>query len=274
MSGRDATTSFAAALVDEWARAGVTDAVISPGSRSAPLALALARDARLRVHVVLDERSAAFRALGARSRERPAGGRVVHVRYRGRELPSRGRGGVVRARAALVCTADRPPELRDAGAGQTIDQSHLYGGAVRWFCDPGPPADEPGAGETWRALASRAVAETLGPPAGPVHLNLPFREPLLPTGAALVDAPGRADGRPWTVSTPAVRSPSAADVARVADLVRAHPRGVLVAGWGAGVRPATAERFATAAALAGARGSALATARRSARDLRVRVVAA
>jgi 2-succinyl-5-enolpyruvyl-6-hydroxy-3-cyclohexene-1-carboxylate synthase len=147
----------------------------------------------------------------------------------------------------LVCTADRPPELRETGAPQTIDQSHLYGDAVRWFCDPGPPVDEPGAGSFWRSIASRAFAETLGPPSGPVHMNLPLREPLVPTGAPLVDAPGRASGRPWTVSTRATRPASATDVARVADLVRANARGLLVAGWGAAVAPLTASRFATAA---------------------------
>ena len=146
-----------------------------------------------------------------------------------------------------MCTADRPPELRDTGAGQTIDQVHLFGNAVRWFCDPGPPVDEPDVGVVWRSLACRAVAASLGPPAGPVHMNLPFREPLVPTGARLVDAPGRSDGRPWTVSTPATRAPSSADVARVADLVRANPRGLLVAGWGAGVSPLTAARFAECA---------------------------
>jgi 2-succinyl-5-enolpyruvyl-6-hydroxy-3-cyclohexene-1-carboxylate synthase len=247
MTGRDATTSFSATLVDEWARAGVTDAVISPGSRSAPLALALARDARVRVHVVLDERSAAFRALGLGL----ASGRPAVVLCTSGTAAANFHPAVVEAAYArvplLICTADRPPELRETGAGQTIDQTRLYGGSVRWFCDPGPPTDEPNAGVTWRALASRAVAESLGMPAGPVHLNLPFREPLLPTGADLVDAPGRADGRPWTVSTLATRAPAAADVARLADLVRAHPRGLLVAGWGAGVQPQTAARFAAAA---------------------------
>jgi 2-succinyl-5-enolpyruvyl-6-hydroxy-3-cyclohexene-1-carboxylate synthase len=247
MTGRDATTSFCATLVDEWARAGVTDAVVSPGSRSAPLALALARDARVQVHVVLDERSAAFRALGLGL----ASGRPAVVLCTSGTAAANFHPAVVEAAYArvplLVCTADRPPELRETGAGQTINQTHLYGDAVRWFCDPGPPTDEPNAGVTWRALASRAVAESLGAPAGPVHLNLPFREPLLPTGADLVDAPGRADGRLWTVSTPTTRPPGAADVARLADLVRAHPRGLLVAGWGAGVRPETAARFAAAA---------------------------
>jgi 2-succinyl-5-enolpyruvyl-6-hydroxy-3-cyclohexene-1-carboxylate synthase len=247
MSGRDATTAFAVTLVDEWARAGVTDAVVAPGSRSTPLALALARDDRIRVHVVLDERSAAFRALGLGL----ASGRPAVLLCTSGTAAANFHPAVIEASHArvpmLVCTADRPPELRDVGAGQTIDQAHLFGRAVRWFSDTGPPTDEPSVGVTWRALASRAFAETVGAPPGPVHLNLPFREPLLPTGAELVDAPGRADGRPWTTSTRTPLTPTFADVARLAALVRAHPRGVLVAGWGAEVRPATAARFAAAA---------------------------
>jgi 2-succinyl-5-enolpyruvyl-6-hydroxy-3-cyclohexene-1-carboxylate synthase len=247
VSERDVNASFAATLVDEWARAGVTDAVVAPGSRSAPLALALARDDRLRVHVVLDERSAAFRALGMGL----ASGRPAVLLCTSGTAAANFHPAVVEASYGnvplLVCTADRPAELQDTGAGQTIDQTRLYGAAVRWFCDPGTPGDDPGAGVTWRALAARAVTETFGPPPGPVHLNLPFREPLLPTGAPLVDAPGRPGGQPWTVSVPAPRAPSAADIATLAGLVRAQPRGLLVAGWGAGVRPATAARFAAAA---------------------------
>jgi len=247
VSERDVTTSYAATLVDEWARAGVTDAVVAPGSRSAPLALALVRDGRLRVHVVVDERSAAFRALGLGL----GSGRPAVVLCTSGTAAANFHPAVVEAAHArvplLVCTADRPAELRATGAGQTIDQHRLYGDAVRWFCDPGPPSDEPGCGVTWRALASRAIAETWGPPPGPVHLNLPFREPLVPTGAARVDAPGRPDGRPWTRSVPASRAPSVADVTTLADLVRACPRGLLVAGWGAAVAPTTAARFAAAA---------------------------
>ena len=247
MSKRDANTAFATALVDEWARAGLTDAVVAPGSRSAPLALAFERDARVRVHVVLDERSAAFRALGIAL----ATGRPAAVLCTSGTAAANFHPAVIEAAHArvplLVCTADRPPELHDAGAGQTIDQTHLYGHAVRWFHEPGPPADEPGAGATWRAAASRAFAATLGPPAGPVHCNLAFREPLLPTGAPLVDAPGRADGQPWTRSAVVRRAPGTADVMRLAERVRACPRGLLVAGWGAGVTPETAARFAAAA---------------------------
>src|SRR5436190_4840946 len=187
----DVTTAFATALVDEWARAGVTDAVVAPGSRSAPLALALARDSRVRVHVVVDERSAAFFALGlGRDSGRPAvlcctsGSAGAHFHP-----------AVIEADLAgvplLVCTANRPPELLDTGAGQTIDQHHLFGRSVRWFAAPGPPAPIPEAGTVWRSIAARAIAETLGPPAGPVHLDLAFREPLVPTGDDVPLSEGR-----------------------------------------------------------------------------------
>src|SRR4051812_33070152 len=244
---RDATTAFARALVDEWARHGVTDACVAPGSRSAPLALALAGDERIRVHVHLDERSASFFALGlARATGRPA---LV--------LCTSGTAGANFHPAVLeahhgrvpliVCTADRPPELRDTGAGQTVDQIKLFGDAVRWFHEAEVPSDRDGAGAAWRALASRSVAEATGSPAGPVHLNLPFREPLVPTGEELVDAPGRSDDRPWTASAPGVRAPSVEMLDALAHLVADRPRGLIVAGWGAGVRPSTVLRFAEVA---------------------------
>src|SRR5689334_5896077 len=186
MTGVDVTTSFARTLVDEWVRAGVTAAVVSPGSRNTPLTLALVRDGRVRVDVVLDERSAGFRALGLGL----ATGRPAIVCCTSGTAAVNLHPAVVEAHHArvplLVCTADRPPELRDWGAGQAIDQSALFGGAVRWFHDPGPPDAASGdeeANARWRALAGRAVAHAAGPPAGPVHLNLPFREPLVPTGA-------------------------------------------------------------------------------------------
>jgi 2-succinyl-5-enolpyruvyl-6-hydroxy-3-cyclohexene-1-carboxylate synthase len=247
MTERDAATAFATALVDEWARSGCTNAVIAPGSRSTPLALALARDHRITVDVVLDERSAGFRAVGIGL----ASGRPALLCCTSGTAAANFHPAVIEAAHArvplIVCTADRPPELRDAGAGQTIDQHRLYGDAVRWFFDPGPPADVAAAGATWRALACRAFAAACGPPAGPVHLNLPFREPLLPTGAPLVDAPGRTGGRAWTTSEPAMRVVDDATVARVADIVRAHPEGALIAGWGSGVDVPTAQRFAGAA---------------------------
>ncbi len=244
---RDATTAFARTLVDEWVRHGVTDACLAPGSRSAPLALALAGDERVRVHVFLDERSAAFFAVGlARGSGRPAPVLCTSGTAAANLHPA-----VLEAHHGrvpmIVCTADRPPELRDAGAGQTVDQLKLYGDAVRWFHDANVPTDHPGAGAAWRALASRSVAEASGGPAGPVHLNLPFREPLVPTGDELVDAPGRSDDRPWTAHAPGVLAPSVEMLDALAHLVADRPRGLVVAGWGAGVRPTTLLRFAEVA---------------------------
>ena len=180
---RDATTAFARTLVDEWARHGVTDACLAPGSRSAPLALALAADDRIRLHVHLDERSASFFALGlARATGRPA----VLLCTSGtaaRELPPRG------ARSAPRAGPDdrvhRRPPARAARHRRGPD--HRPGEALRRRGPLVPrgrvcPATATVPAPTWRALASRAVADAAGSPAGPVHLNLPFREPLVPTG--------------------------------------------------------------------------------------------
>jgi 2-succinyl-5-enolpyruvyl-6-hydroxy-3-cyclohexene-1-carboxylate synthase len=188
--------AFASTLVDQWVRLGVRHAVISPGSRSTPLAVACLSHEGLSVHVHHDERAASFIALGiGRATGRPAvvvttsGTATTHLH-----------GAVVEAFQAgvpmLVATADRPPELQGVGAPQTIDQRDLFGRAVRWFVEPGPPTVE-GRGH-WRRLASDAFAATLGTPPGPVHLNLAFREPLVGpdgSGVAMEPPPDDADDR-------------------------------------------------------------------------------
>lgn len=174
--------AFGATLVDEWARLGVTDAVVCPGSRSTPLALPLAD--RLRVHVRLDERSAGFFALGLAM----ATGRPTVVCVTSGTAAAELHPAVVEAHHALVpiivCTADRPPEMHDTGAPQTIAQTGLYGSATRWASSPGVATE--GQEATWRPLAARAFAEAAQGPGGPgpVHLNLEFREPLIGAGAA------------------------------------------------------------------------------------------
>src|SRR3984957_19547049 len=175
--------TFAATLVDEWVRGGVTDAVICPGSRSTPMALALA--ARLRIHVRLDERSAGFFALGLSM----ASGVPVVVCTTSGTAAAELHASVVEAHQGhvplIVCTADRPPELHHVGAPQTIDQVGLFTTSTRWAHDPGVP-DASQAG-SWGPLAARAIAEArhcpFGP--GPVHLNLAFREPLVGTAGPL-----------------------------------------------------------------------------------------
>jgi 2-succinyl-5-enolpyruvyl-6-hydroxy-3-cyclohexene-1-carboxylate synthase len=249
----EAGRRFALTLVDELARAGVTDACLAPGSRSAPVALALAEHPGIRVHVHLDERSAAFFALGAAKRS----GRAVVALCTSGTAAANFHPAVLEADLArvplLVLTADRPPELRGTGANQATDQLKLYGSAVRWFCEAGVPAEEPGAGRYWRSLASRAWAEATGPPAGPVHLNLAFADPLVPPaadgGARLAGEPmeGRAGGAPWTATPAGVRSAAPGDVAELAEAVRANPRGLLVAGWGADLDLAAVDAFAAAA---------------------------
>ena len=214
--------TFAATVVDEWVRAGVTDAVVAPGSRSTPLALALDARAEVRVHVHLDERSAGFYALGLGL----ATGQPAVVLTTSGTAAVELHPAVVEAHHAhvplLACTADRPPELHDVGASQAIDQVHLFGRAVRWFAQPGVPDDA--ARGTWRSLAARAVAEARGASGapGPVHLNLAFREPLVGEPDAL--PPARPGGGPWHSVERA--EPAALDIS---DRV-AGRRGIVVAG--------------------------------------------
>jgi 2-succinyl-5-enolpyruvyl-6-hydroxy-3-cyclohexene-1-carboxylate synthase len=221
--------TFAATVVDEWVRAGVTDAVVAPGSRSTPLALALAADGRLRVHVVVDERSAGFFALGLGL----ATGRPAVVLTTSGTAAVELHPAMVEAYQArvplLACTADRPPELHQVGAPQTVEQAGLFRDVVRWAFEPGVP--DHAAAPTWRSMAARAVAEAVGPPAGPVHLNLAFREPLVGEPGEL--PPGRPDGAPWHTVATAPVPPSPELVGRLAATAGSR-RGVIVAGAGAG----------------------------------------
>ena len=171
--------TFCATLVDEWARAGVTDVVVCPGSRSTPLAVALASDPRIAVHVHHDERSGAFIALGIGL----ATGRAAVVLTSSGTAAVELHPAIVEAHQSgvplIAATADRPPELQGVAAPQTIDQQRLYGGSVRWFVDAGVPSEETRG--AWRSLAARAVAEALGAGGrgpGPVHA-----EPAVPRSA-------------------------------------------------------------------------------------------
>jgi len=220
--------TFCATLVDEWVAGGITDAVVCPGSRSTPLALALAR--RLRVHVRLDERSAAFFALGLAK----ATGRPTVLCTTSGTAAAELHPAVVEAHQAriplIVCTADRPPELHHVGAPQTIDQIGLFTTSTRWAVAPGVPVE--GQELSWRPLAARAVAEArdgaLGP--GPVHLNLAFREPL-------VGDPGPLPERPAATLVTAAPAPFVLHTPL-------QGKGLLIAGTGAARQPAALQRLA------------------------------
>ena len=221
--------TFAAVLADELARGGVTDAVVSPGSRSTPLALALARERRLRVHVVLDERSAGFVALGLSLTSGQPAAVLTTSGTAAVELHP----AVVEAHhagvALLALTADRPPDLHRVGAAQTIEQDGLFGQAVSWSARLDPQALAP---STWRSAVARAVAEAVGGRCGPgpVHLNVALREPLL--GQAGPVPAGRTSDRPWHERPPAAATPASPDM--VSAVLEAGDRGVIVAGAGAG----------------------------------------
>lgn len=220
--------TFCSTLVDEWARAGVTDAVICPGSRSTPLVEALDRDDRIRAHIRLDERSAGFFALGmAVASKRP----VVAVTTSGTAAVEM-HPAVVEADlsriALIICTADRPVELHDVGAPQTLDQSRLYGNSLRWSVSLGVPEERTRV--AWRSLAARLVAEaSYGPKGpGPVHANLSFAEPL--TGRAGELPPGRQGGLPWHLTRARQEVPSREVIDTISSLK--NRRGIIVAGGG------------------------------------------
>jgi 2-succinyl-5-enolpyruvyl-6-hydroxy-3-cyclohexene-1-carboxylate synthase len=181
MTAPNRNTLWAAAFVDELARGGVSAACITPGSRSTPLTVAFAEHEDVHVYSLLDERSAAFFALGRAKRT----GEPTPLVCTSGTAAANYHPAVIEAsqsRIPLVCcTADRPPEIRDSGANQTIDQEKLYGDAVRWYRDVAEPEATPRKLRSLRTTAARALAKATGTPPGPVHLNFPFRKPLEPT---------------------------------------------------------------------------------------------
>jgi 2-succinyl-5-enolpyruvyl-6-hydroxy-3-cyclohexene-1-carboxylate synthase len=237
------------AFVDELARCGMRHACTSPGSRSAPLVLSLARDPRLRCHSHIDERCAGFFALGLAKRS----GLPAAVACTSGTAVAELAPAVIEAREArvplLVLSADRPAELRENGAGQAIDQLKLFGSAAKWFFEV---SLDGGAGPEQlrfiRTLACRAYWTALQDRPGAVHLNFPLREPLVSDEELPADPSGRADGLPRVRRTAAAPSSSAAE-RELRELVGGSRRGVLIAGRderGGGLAGAAA-RFAGAA---------------------------
>jgi len=220
-----ANLAFARALVDELHAAGIATAVICPGSRSTPLALAVAQHHELSHSVHIDERSAAFHALGhAKATGRPVAIICTSGTAGANFLPAVAEASHARV-PLVVLTADRPPELRAWGAAQTMEQRTLYAGFTRWSEEAPCPSEGVGMGYA-RALARRAVSEATGPAPGPVHLNLPFREPLVPATIVEPTAVSRA-----ATPVPATLVLEASDPSgALAAELRATVRGVLVFG--------------------------------------------
>lgn len=239
MTAPNRNTLWANTLVDELAAAGVEYACLAPGSRSTPLTTAFAAHDDVEAVSLLDERSAAFFALG---RGRQTGAPTAVVTTSGTATanlhPAVMEAGEGRV-PLVVLTADRPPELQDSGANQTIDQTKLYGSAVRTYRTLPEPAPRPRALRSLRVTACRAVADATGTPPGPVHLNVPFRKPLEPVhveGDVPDDfgerAPLAVEGRdgPFVEVTQGTPTPSETELDRLADAIDNADRGLIVAG--------------------------------------------
>lgn len=237
-------------LVATLADAGVRTCVVSPGSRSTPLVTALAAEPRIELPTIIDERAAAFYALGiARATNEPvalvctSGSAAAHY------LPALVEASMS-AIPLIAITADRPPELQQCGASQTIDQIDLYGSYVRQAFDLGPPTGTPVALRALRRKIAQAVTRARGPHPGPVHIEVPLRKPLEPTRPSTDDERALARlvselrATPVTIAVPRIVADDAA-LANLAAAIAAEPRGVIVAGaLPAGFPPEPALAFA------------------------------
>jgi 2-succinyl-5-enolpyruvyl-6-hydroxy-3-cyclohexene-1-carboxylate synthase len=240
MIGPDqAAFAYVGGFVDELWRGGVHHVCICPGSRSTPLALTMANHPSLKTWMHIDERSGAFFALGlARALGEPVALLCTSGTAAANFFPA-----VVEAKSAgvplIVLTADRPPELRDIGAAQTIDQNRLFGAHAKWFVEVALPEATPGLLRYARTLAARAISQAMTTPAGPVHLNFPFREPLVPTpiehpaGLAEDDAlawTGKPDGAPWVSVAHSIHSVDEPTVEHLATRLEQAERPLIICG--------------------------------------------
>jgi 2-succinyl-5-enolpyruvyl-6-hydroxy-3-cyclohexene-1-carboxylate synthase len=217
------------AFVDELARCGMRAACTAPGARCAPLVISLANEPRIRCFSHVDERAAGFFALGLAK----ASGRPVATACTSGTAAAELAPAVIEAHEArvalLVLTADRPAALRETGAGQTIDQLKLYGSAVKWFFEVPSEGADAVALRRMRTLACRAYWRACEGRPGPVHLNFPLSEPLVPTAASPADESARAGTRPYLARPPAQLAQPKARGA-LEELVASARQGVLVAG--------------------------------------------
>lgn len=230
------STLWATIFVEELARAGIKTAVIAPGSRSTPLTLAFAAHPEIRVVSLLDERSAAFFALGIGL----AAGLPAALVCTSGTAAANFYPAIIEANYShvplLVLTADRPPEIRESGANQTVDQIKMYGGQVRWFVDAALPENHPAplTLRYLRSLAGRAVAATMGLPPGPVQINFPFRKPLEPLPLPGFEPPAdllpRPKDAPFARVTRGRMHPTPEQLAGLTEAMASAQRGIIVCG--------------------------------------------
>lgn len=224
---------FAGSFVEELARCGLKHACICPGSRSTPLTVSFARQKEIKCWVHLDERSAGFFALGMARRL----GQPIALVCSSGTAAANFYPAIVEARYSrvplLVLTADRPPELLDWGALQTIDQVRMFGSHVKWTVNMPPPETLPHLNAFVRSTAGRAYATACERPSGPVHVNLPFREPLEPTTVGQechLAAAGRSGEQPYLTSRQCSAKPLARDLHKLARDLKPMERGLIVCG--------------------------------------------
>lgn len=232
----NANTRWMSILVDELALSGLQAVVLAPGSRSTPLTLAFAAQEGVRVYRHLDERSAGFFALGLAM----ASGRPVALVCTSGTAAANFHPAVIEAYYShvplLILTADRPPELRESGANQTIDQIKMFGDHVRWSVElPTPVHDAPDVVlRHLRTLAARAYATANGLVKGPVHLNFPFRKPLEPDASSTRDSrqadTERHAAAPYTTFSRGRLLPDEAQSDWLAKMIRENPRGLIICG--------------------------------------------
>ncbi len=237
LSHANITWLYVRAFVDELARAGVQNVCVCPGSRSTPLALTFAENKNIRLWMHLDERACAFFALGlAKASRAPVALVCTSGSAAANFFPA-----VVEAHAArvplIVLTSDRPPELRDTGAPQTIDQIKMYGAYAKWFAEIALPEANAEMLSYARTMAGRAAAQAQASPAGVVHFNMPFREPLMPLPVEITvsDAErdayfGRAEGKAFVEISRAKNVPDEKIISNLAQSLAQHERGLIVAG--------------------------------------------
>jgi len=228
----DATYAYVGAFVDELARSGLRHVSIAPGSRSTPLALSIANNSALKTWMHVDERCAAFFALGmARALGEPVALLCTSGTAAANFYPA-----IIEARSAgiplVVLTADRPPELRDVGAAQTIDQNRLYGAYAKWFVEAALADDTPDLIRYARTLAGRAVSTAKQAPAGAVHINFPLREPLIPESGISVEpvVTGRAENEPWVRVSDGHKSLDAVTASKLAERLSSATKPLFVCG--------------------------------------------